>query len=492
VWCWGWNNNGQLGDGSSASSNSLSPVVVSWERSYSALAVGLDHACALVSPGGAAWCWGSNGNAQLGDNSGIDRTAPVAVSGGLAFVAIAAGGYHTCALAFPGGAAWCWGYNTAGQVGDGTTTGTLVPVIVIWGRSYSAITAGDYHTCALASVGGSVGGVAWCWGYNLYGQVGDGTSGSGSDRLVPIAVSGARNYSTISAGYIHTCALAFPGGAAWCWGYNDYGQVGDGTKGTNRLIPVAVSGGRNYSALAAGRHHTCAIATPGGAAWCWGRNNNGQLGDNTTTDRLTPVIISGGLFFTEIAAGDVHTCASATPGGAAWCWGSNSNGQLGVVGGASQLSPITVMLASPSQSPSPNQTMSRSQTQTTSGNGTPSPTASPSPTMSRSQSQSFSQSCSPTQTLSLFASPTQLQTPTGTSADTPTSSQTRTATVTPSLTTSPTTSVTRTQTQVFTLSQSQSWSPTRTPSQTLSPSPSATRVRFLPSRIPSLPVLRYR
>jgi alpha-tubulin suppressor-like RCC1 family protein len=293
AWCWGWNEWGQLGDGSGT--DSPVPIAVSGGRSYSALAAGSLHTCALASPGGAAWCWGYNGEGQLGDGSGTDSPVPIVVSGGRSYSALAAGVSHTCALAFPGGAAWCWGTNENAQLGDGTHSDTLrlEPVAVSGGQSYSAIAAGTYHTCALASPGGA----AWCWGQNYFGQLGDG-SGTDTVSLVPIAVSGGRSYSALGAGSSHSCALASTTGILWCWGGNEYGQIGAGGSGTDIFEPVAVSSGRSYSDHGVGGSHTCALASPGGAAWCWGYNGEGQIGDGTSGEnKVYPVAVSTGLNF---------------------------------------------------------------------------------------------------------------------------------------------------------------------------------------------------
>ena len=315
AYCWGGNYHGQIGDGMYGGTR-RAPVAVNGGRTYTALVAGWGHTCGLAT-GGMAYCWGGNANGQLGngesgvkgDDSG-DVEFPQAVSGGRTYTALVAGQVHTCGLA-TGGTAYCWGYNGSGELGDGTVTNRLVPVPVSGGRTYTALAAGDHITCGLAT-----GGTAYCWGGAS--QPGDGT--------VPVAVSWGRTFTALVLGGSHTCGLA-TGGTAYCWGNNVYGELGDGTSGTNRLVPVPVSGGRTYTALAAGQNHTCGLAT-GGTAYCWGGNGSGELGDGTGANRLVPVDVTGGRTFTGLVARGSHTCGLAT-GGTAYCWGLNGSGQLG-------------------------------------------------------------------------------------------------------------------------------------------------------------------
>jgi alpha-tubulin suppressor-like RCC1 family protein len=325
--CWGANASSQVGDGTTTDRSTATDVGGGLSRNVAMVAGGSDHTCALMA-NGAVRCWGSNAFGQIGDLTTTNRTTPVAV-GGLAGVgavatpgarAVSINGYHTCTVTSAGGVD-CWGYNNSGQLGDATTTQRPTPRGVHGlSTGVTAVTVGFFHTCALTAAGG-----VKCWGENSDGQLGDGTT---TDRLTPVDVVGLTSgVASVVAGRVHTCAVT-TGGGVKCWGDNSTGGLGDGTT-SDRSSPVNVTGlTSGVAAVAAGATHSCAVTT-GGALRCWGGNASGQLGDGTTTDAATPVSVSGlGSGVAGVSAGDRITCALTTSGGVK-CWGLNDAGQLG-------------------------------------------------------------------------------------------------------------------------------------------------------------------
>jgi alpha-tubulin suppressor-like RCC1 family protein len=317
--CWGDDSGGALGDGV-PSPTPRGPTPVAGLAGARALAAHWQHACAVLTDGTVA-CWGSNTSGQLGDGTTTNRPQPVAVSGLGKVVAVATGFSHTCAMS--AGAVHCWGSNSVGQIGDGTfdtATPVLQPTLAQLVIDPVAIDAGAQHTCIVR-----VGGQILCWGQNTSGQLGEGTMSSVAE---PFPVSGLANAAAVATGATFSCATT-KDGAVFCWGDDHYGQLGDG-RDVVQTRPTAVAA--SADGIAAGGAHTCAISRGAGGAQdtvvCWGSDQAGQLGDNDDVDRGLPVPIKGDLVPSAVWAGAQHTCAIDTSA-ALWCWGRGASGQLG-------------------------------------------------------------------------------------------------------------------------------------------------------------------
>ena len=249
-----------------------------------AVSAGRSHTCGLTFTGSAR-CWGSNDFGQLGDGTTEDRLTPVSVTAAPRFIQLSAGGYFTCGLTLFG-QAYCWGYNRFGDLGDGTETDRHTPVAVAGQTGFFALSTGVFHACGL-----SVEGVAYCWGGNDNGQLGNGTTDASA---TPVPVAGGVRFIEISAGDAHTCGRTLFG-KAYCWGNNGNGQGGNGTAGTQNTTPVAVSGDLRFVRLSAGGYHTCG-RTNDGTTYCWGFGGYGELGDGGSVDTSpfnapTPVLV---------------------------------------------------------------------------------------------------------------------------------------------------------------------------------------------------------
>ncbi len=314
--CWGSNSNGQLGN-NSATDSDVPVAVYGLTKGVKAVATGYAHSCALTTKG-KVWCWGDNNYGQLGDNTTTDSLKPVAVYKLTGVKSISAGDYTTCALTTKG-TVKCWGYGANGELGNNATLNSSQPVGVYKLKHVTALTNGSFHACALVSGGKPV-----CWGYNSVGELGNNTNTSSPK---PVAVYGlSSGVKQVSGGSYHTCAVTSKG-AVRCWGYNAYGQLGDNTT-TTAVQPVHVSGlNSGMKSVDAGYASTC-VLSKSGKVKCWGYNAYGQLGDNTTTNRLKPVGVYNLDKASKLTVGYYHACVVTTKK-AVKCWGYNGFGALG-------------------------------------------------------------------------------------------------------------------------------------------------------------------
>lgn len=325
VLCWGDNSHGQLAAGNTTSTRTPVPAV-NLGKQLTGLSLGEYHGCALFA--GAARCWGDNTHGKLGDGTTASSYTPVTVTGLTSGVtSIGAGANHSCAVAK--GAAFCWGHNNRGQLGDGTTTSSKVPVAVKGLASGVAqIAVGHHHSCAILTDGS-----ARCWGLNTRSQLGDNNDDNATTPVQPVGLDGtAVKVVELSLGYDHSCARLSTGGLR-CWGANTQGQLGVGGTGKKKVPTDVVglaSGVKQVSVEGQqwGGGATCALTTAG-ALRCWGTNTSGQLGDDSTISRTSPVGVFGLNAGVVDIARTIFTSCAVLSGGGVTCWGTNQFGGLG-------------------------------------------------------------------------------------------------------------------------------------------------------------------
>ena len=333
AYCWGWQLDGRLGNNTPGSDYQTIPSPVFGGLAFSSVSAGVRHTCGVTTDQ-AAYCWGRVSEGELGSGSTTTfAPAPVQVSGAIAFSSISAGHDYTCAIS-TSGAAYCWGLNDRGQLGDDTYVNRATPVPVSSDLTFTAISAGrgdpGAHTCAITTTG-----TGSCWGQGLGGQLGR----SDGPPNVPGPVAGGLSLGSVTTGGEHTCAVDATG-AAYCWGSNFVGQLGDGvTYGTG--TPTAVAGGLTFTSLTAGGSVTCGVTTAS-AGYCWG---GGQLGTGVPpyVAQTTPAPVLGGLSFTSLSANGInaHICGLTTTG-LIYCWGRGLEGQLGNGATTDQPTPVVV------------------------------------------------------------------------------------------------------------------------------------------------------
>jgi alpha-tubulin suppressor-like RCC1 family protein len=313
-YCWGNNQAGQLGVGDKT--KRLTPAPLFGGLPFATVEAGNFNTCG-VTTANRAYCWGRN-------VPNGTRTRPTLVSSTLAFVQVSAGSNHFCGIT-TSGAAYCRGANESGQLGDGTRIERAQPVPVVGGLRFRQLSTSDYHTCGVTRDD-----QAYCWGDNVFGQAGNGAAG-GDQALSytePMRVAGDLRFKSVSAGTIFTCGITLAG-RAYCWGSNLYGQLGDETL-IDRTRPTAVHGGHLFVQLDAGNSHVCGVTDDHGG-YCWGRGAEGQLGIGfleTVSHGMQPRRVLGSQRWRQIVAGGLHSCG-VTMASVGWCWGNNQKGQLG-------------------------------------------------------------------------------------------------------------------------------------------------------------------
>jgi alpha-tubulin suppressor-like RCC1 family protein len=318
AYCWGQNKGGSLGNGATGNRSKPDRVAQGASVRFDSVSAGSDHACGLTDTG-TILCWGTNTFGQLGNGSTTDSPTPVSITMpfGTTFEQVKAGASFTCGLTTQG-VAFCWGLNDTGQLANGFNYTFQNPnplPVAVPGGPFRQLSATQGHVCAVDTTGRVV-----CWGSNATGQLGRGGNPDvGTPN--PSSIVGSDQYATIAGGVGFSCGVLLSGSAS-CWGSNDSGELGAATVTNAQTTPVSVNTSTSFARISAGNGFACAVDLSG-AGSCWGSNASGKLGIGSNSPTVTPPgprALSGGLVFADISAGWEHACG-VTPQGIAYCWG---------------------------------------------------------------------------------------------------------------------------------------------------------------------------
>jgi alpha-tubulin suppressor-like RCC1 family protein len=339
LYCWGIDHSGQVGDGGS-NTRSLSPERIGSFEDWATVSGGQNHTCG-VRDSGKLYCWGNDGSGQVGDGDANSATAPRRIGSHEDWATVSAGDYHTCGIRH-GGQLYCWGDNQCGQVGDGTAVSdpcregfedhkARSPRRIGTFEDWANVSAGGFHTCGVRKNG-----KLYCWGNDDAGQVGDGDADPGA-VTAPLRIGTFEDWANVSAGGFHTCGVR-KNGKLYCWGNDENGQVGDGEAGSPALAPRRIGTFEDWARATAGWEHACGIRH-GGKLYCWGKDDDGQVGDGDDPNPATaPRRIGTFEDWAAIDGGVRHSCGVRT-NGKLYCWGSDHDSQLG--DGEGDSSPVT-------------------------------------------------------------------------------------------------------------------------------------------------------
>ncbi len=318
IWCWGSGSRGRTGHGDTEMRTE--PEKVGSDSDWSMISAGRTHTCALRHDG-TLWCWGEGDQGRLGTGNESNQTSPKQVQSNSDWSYISSGSYHSCGLR-EDGTLWCWGGNEYEQRGYGGADGVMLPQQVGSDSDWDAVSASFAHTCAIRQNN-----TLWCWGGgNEYGQLG---MGDHATRSTPSQVGSDSDWAYISSGRRHTCATRTDG-TLWCWGSNGNGQLGQGSSSSSEyLTPTQVESHSDWESVVAFNYHTCGIRQ-GGTLWCWGWNDFGQTGQGNTEDWYSPQQVDESYPWKSTATGSTsHSCAIQQTG-TLWCWGRGDQGRLGL------------------------------------------------------------------------------------------------------------------------------------------------------------------